>query len=445
MISIAKGQFPMLSQILKVSENKRFLVRADGEPFFYLGDTAWELFHRGTRADALHYLQDRAEKRFTVIQAVVLTELSGLILPNLQGDLPLHDNDPTKIQEAYFAHVDFVVDAAASLGLTIGMLPTWGDKWNQKWGQGPEIFTPDNARAYGQVLGERYRDRPLIWIVGGDRPIESDTHRAVIENMARGLREGDEGRHLITFHPMGGQTSAQYFHDADWLDFNMWQSGHDRNRDNYNCIKADYERNPIKPCMDAEPGYEDHPAGFNLNNGYLDDYDNRKAVYWALFAGAHGHTYGCHPIWQMLQPGRDVVTAARRPWQEALHLPGSRQMQFARALLESRPFLTRIPDQSLITSDPGTGTDHIQATRDVEGSYAFVYVPSGKPVGVALERLDAKTIVGSWYDPRTGVCHTISEFSGTGSTTFTPPSGGPDWVLVLDDKARKYPRPGANS
>ena len=31
---------------LKVSENKRFLVTADGKPFFYLGDTAWELFHR---------------------------------------------------------------------------------------------------------------------------------------------------------------------------------------------------------------------------------------------------------------------------------------------------------------------------------------------------------------------------------------------------------------
>jgi uncharacterized protein DUF4038 len=34
---------------LKVSDNKRFLVQEDGKPFFYLGDTAWELFHRLTR------------------------------------------------------------------------------------------------------------------------------------------------------------------------------------------------------------------------------------------------------------------------------------------------------------------------------------------------------------------------------------------------------------
>ena len=61
--------------------------------------------------------------------------------------------------------------------------------------------------------------------------------------------------------------------------------------------------------MDAEPGYEDHPAGFDKKNGYLDDHDVRKSAYWALFAGAHGHTYGCHDIWQFLRSD----TASRSP------------------------------------------------------------------------------------------------------------------------------------
>src|SRR5690606_24976609 len=113
---------------LKVSSNKRFLVRADGQPFFYLGDTAWELFHRLNREEADRYLQNRAEKGFTVIQAVVLAELDGLKTPNPYGDLPFHDNDPSRPNEAYFQHVDYIVDKAASLGLYIGMLPTWGDK-----------------------------------------------------------------------------------------------------------------------------------------------------------------------------------------------------------------------------------------------------------------------------------------------------------------------------
>src|SRR5688500_17875901 len=125
---------------LQISDNRRFVVHADGRPFFYLGDTAWELFHRLTREETALYLRNRAAKQFTVIQALVLAE-HEFDRPNPYGARPLHDNDPTRPNEAYFQHVDWVVDRAAELGLWIGMLPTWGDKWNQKWGRGPELFT----------------------------------------------------------------------------------------------------------------------------------------------------------------------------------------------------------------------------------------------------------------------------------------------------------------
>ena len=69
---------------------------------------------------------------------------------------------------------------------------------------GPEIFTPQNAEVYGAWLGRRYRNAPnIVWILGGDRPIETDTHHEIIRAMARGLRTGDGGVHLMTFHPTG--------------------------------------------------------------------------------------------------------------------------------------------------------------------------------------------------------------------------------------------------
>ena len=216
---------------LKVSDNNRCLVRADGTPFFYLGDTAWELFHRLNREEAGAYLEDRAQKGFTVIQAVALAELDGLNDPNPYGHRPLVDNDPTKPdvkdgpQNDYWDHVDYIVDKAASLGLVVGMLPSWGDKWNKKWGAGPVIFTPDNAGQYGEWLGKRYRDKPIIWILGGDRPVETDEQREIIRAMAAGLARGDEGRHLMTFHPVGGQGSSAWFHQDPWLDFNMHRTG----------------------------------------------------------------------------------------------------------------------------------------------------------------------------------------------------------------------------
>jgi Protein of unknown function (DUF4038) len=68
--------------MLRVSTNCRFLVHADDRPFFYLADTAWELFHRCTLAETEHYLRDRAAKGFTVIQAAVLAEIDGLHTAN---------------------------------------------------------------------------------------------------------------------------------------------------------------------------------------------------------------------------------------------------------------------------------------------------------------------------------------------------------------------------
>ena len=419
---------------LKVSDNQRFLVYTDATPFFYLGDTAWELFHRLDREEADTYLSDRAAKGFTVIQAVVLAELDGVRVPNSYGETPLHNDDPTQANEAYFAHVDYIVNKAESLGLTVGMLPTWGDKYNKGWGKGPEIFTEENARVFGAFLGERYKDKPIIWILGGDRALLTKGHVRIIRSMAAGLREGDGGEHLRTFHPQGGQTSAQYFHCDEWLDFNMWQTGHTRDRINGDQIAKDYALTPTKPCLDAEPGYEDHPNAFNPENGWLDEYDCRKYFYWATFAGACGHTYGCHDIWQMYQPGREPISWARTPWPEALHLPGSAQMQHGKNLLLARPYVTRIPDQSLIASDALTGTDHIRATRDSENAYALVYSASGKSFTLNLDKLGGGTFRAAWFDPRAGVSTPFGEIEATGQREFVPPTNGPgnDWALTLD-------------
>ena len=111
---------------LKVSADKHYLLTTSGKPFFWLGDTAWELFHRLSREEADLYLQDRAKKGYTVIQAVVLAELDGLNTPNAYGQKPLINNDPTNPNEKYFTHVDYIVNKAQKLGMIIGMLPSWG-------------------------------------------------------------------------------------------------------------------------------------------------------------------------------------------------------------------------------------------------------------------------------------------------------------------------------
>jgi len=431
---------------LKVSENKRFLVYEDGRPFFYLGDTAWELFHRLDREEAERYLKDRAAKGFTVIEAVVLAEFGGLTEPNRYGHLPLKDKDPTQPLEPYFADVDWVVNKAASLGLFIGLLPTWGDKVNKKWGQGPEIFTPETARIYGEWLGRRYKNAPIIWILGGDRPIETERHHLVYRAMAEGLRAGDGGTHLITYHPMGGHSSSEYVNDEPWLDFHQIQSGHShRNKENYTMLARDLAKTPPRPVMDGEPCYEDHPVRSDkTKKQWFDDSDVRKLCYWGLFAGAHGHTYGCHPIWQFWDGKSKPCADPRRSWMEALSLPGAAQVGYARRLIESRPFLTRIPDQSLIASSNPGGAAHLQATRDSEGSYAMIYTPLRQAFTVRMNKLGGDKINAWWFNPRDGTATRIGEFSNRDEREFVPPAAdnANDWVLVLDDAAKNFSTPG---
>lgn len=419
---------------LQVSDNRRFLVHQDGTPFFYLGDTAWELFHRCDREEVDLYLSNRAAKNFTVIQAVALAELDGLNAPNPYGHTPLHDNDPERPNEEYFAHVDYVVERANQLGLWMGMLPSWGDKFNRLWGTGPEVFTPANARIYGRFIGQRYSQSDIIWVLGGDRDLVTDGHVDIVRAMAEGIREGDGGRGLMTFHPQGGKSSSTFVQAEDWLDFHLIQSGHGRYCPTHEFIERDYCMKPRRPTMDGEPGYEDHPNRFNTRHGWLDQHDVRRSLYWSLFAGGCGYTYGCHDIWQMFQEGRKPITSARTPWRQALDLPGSAQVQHARALLEKRAFVTRLPAQEVVVGGVFAGEDHIRATRCAEGNYILVYLPSGQHVDVDLRSLRSERGQARWFNPRTGEYVEIDIVACDEKVNFAPPYDalGRDWVLAVD-------------
>ncbi|MFD0674145.1 glycoside hydrolase family 140 protein [Cohnella sp. GCM10027633] len=436
-------------RMLNVSDNRRFLSKEDGSPFFYLGDTAWGLFQRLNREEAERYLTVRSEQRFTVVQAAILAEDNGLSDPNAYGHVPLHRDesgayDPTRPKvnadgDDYWQHVDFVVQKAADLGLVMGIVPTWGDKvvMGNPFAKGPEIFNRDNARAFGRYVGARYKNQPnIVWILGGDRnPYgKIDVWRA----LAEGLREGDEGAHLITYHPEGLYSSSIWFHHDSWLDFHTHQSGHfARNQDNYNMIAKDYALYPPKPTFDIEPRYEGHSVNWNEKLGYFNDYDARQPAYWQLMSGACGHTYGHTSVWQFYDPeaGRESYSGASAHWQDALNSPGAEQMRHLRALVDSHPFLQLAPDQALVV-DPLAGADHIRAARGE--SYAYIYSATGQPFEVRMGLISGSAVRARWFDPRSGAWAAVTGvFANGGLRRFEPPTSGigEDWVLVLDDAA----------
>jgi hypothetical protein len=428
--------------MIKVAGNGHDLVRENGAPFVWIGDTAWEACHRLNDEDARFYLETRAHQGFNVVQVVLLAEFDGMNTANAFGECPLFGNDPAKPNPAYFDFVDRFVELAAEHGIVVGLLPTWGDKVARgMWGVGPLVFDPPKARAYGEWLGRRYRDAAnLVWILGGDRPPVHGEYddRDVWRALAAGLDTGG-GCHRVTgYHPAGRSSSEPVLHGEPWLDLNMQQSGHGDGRDSplaWSGIEQAWGRAPAKPVLDAEINYEDHPVNpwpkFDPTNGHFTDYDIRKQSYRSIFAGACGVTYGHHSVWQFCDAKHPAINHALMDWRTALTRPGARQMSHLRSLLETPAFVGRTPCQELIVSARGERGTHVRAMRGDGDACAWVYTPVPAHFTLDLSPLDGGTYDACWFDPRTGSRRPVRRVS-RGVCAFVPPEdGGADWVLEL--------------
>ncbi|HYK46966.1 MAG TPA: putative collagen-binding domain-containing protein, partial [Parafilimonas sp.] len=114
-----------------------------------------------------------------------------------------------------------------------------------------------------------------------------------------------------------------------------------------------------------------------------------------------------------------------------------------KALMLSRPYFSRIRDESIILSDTGaTYLDHIEATKDEDGSYAMIYLPENKPVIIDLAKISGSKKSAWWYDVKTGRSQRIDITTNTANYTFTPPADERDCVLVIDDASKNFKAPG---
>ena len=237
-VLLGAGCFPAYAQApprLRVSENHRFFVTQDGAPFFYLADTEWAMFHM-TREDIDVYLKDRAGKKFNVIQAVA-GNMGGLERPNPYGATTFVKGTKAEPNDEYVKNVDYAVNKANSLGLYVAIVPIWGKEYvNEK----ESVLDKTSAFAYGKFLGSRYRDKRVMFILGGDW--YPDKTEDLWRAMAAGIAEGDGGTHLKTYHPTGIQSSGTWFQADAWLDFNMVQSRHMVLNRTYDLIARDWER-----------------------------------------------------------------------------------------------------------------------------------------------------------------------------------------------------------
>lgn len=444
-----KKNHPFGDKSLLISENGRYLTTGDGKPFFWLGDTGWLLFGRLNREEAVSYLDNRKQLGFNVVQVMLLHDVPSR---NVYRDSSLVHADVSKpattpgddykdsLAYDYWDHVDYIIDQAAERGLYMALVPVWGT--NVKNGKVKEA----QAKIYAEFLAKRYRDKwNIIWLNGGD--IKGSDGLKVWTTIGETLRANDPN-HLITFHPRGRTASSQWFHNAEWNDFDMIQSGHRRyeqdtskneklhyGEDNWKYIEADYKLKPTKPTIDGEPSYEDIPQGLHdTKQPRWKDADVRRYGYWSVFAGAFGYTYGHNSVMQMYKKtDPKPAYGPNDEWFVAINAPGAQQMKHLKDLMLSRSYFDRVPDQTLVAGTNGEKYEHVLATRGEE--YALFYTYTGRNFSVQMGKIDGDEVKASWFDPRTGKITAVGNFENKGIKEFNPPGeaqNGNDWVLILD-------------
>ncbi len=398
-----------------LTTNEHYFVR-DGKPFFWLGDTAWTIANLYTPGEAEEYLDHRARQGFSVINVMtVFTGGPGMkpIAEDVGGHLPFVNWNPATPNEAYFRNIDRVLDVARRKNLVVALLPCGGS--SGAFVKRQKIFTEANVREYGRWLGRRYKDVPnLIWVNGFD--LKPSEYPSITEALAAGLRYGDGGAHLLTFHPGGGNSSS-YFHTSRWLSYNTIQTWSDYWRI-HSLVLADYCRLPVKPVVLAEGAYE---AGPEYPSRPITPLIVRKQAWWAYLAGGF-HTYGHNDMWR------------KNPtWRESLDSPGARQMGVLKQVLMPRTWWTLVPDQSIMAVGAGSDKGLNAAARSTAGDWAVLYLATHESVTVDLGKITTSAKVkATWINPESGESSAAGVYSNSGLRPFTHPFQSDDAVLLLE-------------
>jgi hypothetical protein len=424
---------------LRVSDNRRYLVHADGTPFFWLSDTAWNGALKSDAQSWARYLTDRASKGFTGVQFVTTQWLAAAGNADLR--LAYLGRERIWIDPVFYQWMDERIDALNAHGLVAAPVPIWAAHWNKRTlDLNPGTSLPDDQIILlVRYLVARYGAHQVIWILAGD----SDYRGERAERWKKIGRAvfGAQPSRLATMHPAGQEWVADEFRHEPWFSFNGYQSGHGDSDEAMRWLvegppSQDWKTEPHHPIINLEPNYEGH-KGYTHRKPF-DAHAVRRAAYWSLLVSPPaGVSYGGHGIWswelKSNEPMNHPGTGVSPPWQEAIRLPGSTSMKHLKTLFTSLAWWRLRPAPELLMEQPGANdpSRFVAVAKAEDGAWALAYLPAGGSIALRTEQL-ANVGLARWFNPRAGTWHSSVAVTQN-PTRFTAPDAE-DWVLWIGPK-----------
>ncbi|MBM3957470.1 MAG: DUF4038 domain-containing protein, partial [Gemmatimonadetes bacterium] len=374
---------------VRASDDRRHLAHADGTPFFWLADTAWNGPLLSTDAEWDHYLHIRAAQRFTAVQWVA-THWRASPGGDRNGATAFDGVERIHISPSFFRRLDGKVDAVNRAGLVAAPVMLWENSEDSAFpDSNPGHTLPeDQAILLGRYMLARWGANAVVWILMGDwryQPHNAERWRRIGRGIFAGRPHGP-----VATHVRSRVFLADEFRDEEWLDVVGYQTGHSDEESFLHWIHSgdiarDWEKGRARVIMNLEPNYEDHISRHSANR--FDAYAVRRACYWSLLnAPTAGVTYGAHGVWGWDDGTRPPVdhphTGIPRHWRDALHLPGGAQMAHLADLFTSIEWWRLRPAPGLLAAQPGEASArrHISASMTRAGDLAVVYSPGGAAV-----------------------------------------------------------------
>jgi hypothetical protein len=436
---------------VRVRPGDTHLTHADGTPFFYLADTAWNGALLSTEADWATYLDDRAAKGFTAIQFITHAPWTAA-KTNLEGQTAFTGHRPRTINPEFFDRIDQRIEMINARGLLAVPVLAWAANFgpSRKLNIGYTAL-PRELIPFIAFQVDRFARHHLLWILAGDG-VYNFWRARKWKRVARALfgNQPDPNRAPVALHPAGHTWPYDLFKDEPWLDLYGYQSSHSEHPKTLRWLQSGppaqaWKTHP-KPTINLEPVYE----GIGTAEGGQPQTREavRRAAWWSCMnAPTAGVAYGAHGLWGWHTKPMEALNhhglGIGQPWQIAMNFPGSQDMAHLATFFTSIPWHALMPAQDLLATQP-TATNplhHVAAARTRTGDLAVAYLPNGGQLNLNLSSLKeiGKT---QWFNPRTG------EYQQAAPTAapdhFTAPTSE-DWVwlaMARDGRGSTHDRSG---
>ncbi|MGQ9608177.1 MAG: apiosidase-like domain-containing protein [bacterium] len=413
---------------IKVSDNRRYLIHSDGEPFFWLSDTAWNGVLLSDENGWQKYLQDRVSKGFTAIQFV--TTQWRAAMTDADGNVAFTGTDKIQINPVFFQRMDRMIGLINKCGLIAAPVMIWACTRKDPG----QTVTEDQLILLAKYMVARYGAYQVIWFLGGDGNYMGNNAEKW-KRIGRAVF-GDNYNRLVTMHPGGMQWVDNEFRNEKWFSFNGYQSGHGDDEPALRWLcegppAKDWKKEPHHPYINLEPNYEGHIS--YQSRKVFTDRDVRRAIYWSLLVSpTAGVSYGAHGIWSwqleegvpLDHPGSGIAS----PWYEAMKMPGSMQIKYVKDFFSHIKWWKLMPAPELSMEQPGIENPRKFVASAISEDCAILYLTEGMDIKVNTKIINGNKIA-KWFDPRTGIWS--EPISVNNEIEIFKAPDNEDWVLWI--------------